>query len=77
MYSVMANGAMDPLIAGLICLATGHFRVLKDSLQHLYEYTKEDLEKQELKISSEQVYESNLIYKKIQDCVKHHNAILQ
>lgn len=68
---------MDPLIAGLVCLATGHFKVLKDNLQHLYKYTKEDLEKQGLKVSPKQVYKCNLFYKKVQECIKHHNAVLE
>lgn len=77
MYTTIANGAMDPLIAGIVCLATGHFKVLKDNLQHLYEYTKEDLEKQGLRVESKQVYNCGLFYTKIQECVRHHIAILE
>nr|XP_015839868.1 PREDICTED: odorant receptor 46a, isoform A-like [Tribolium castaneum] len=76
-YGCVANGAMDPLIAGLVCLAAGHFKVLKDNLQYLYKYTREDLEKQRIKIPTNQIFKCKLFHQKLKDCIRHHIAILQ
>ncbi|KAH0813471.1 hypothetical protein GEV33_009320 [Tenebrio molitor] len=74
-YVGLACAAIDPLIAGLICHATGQLEVLKENLQHL-----DDLvDKKTAKIYDEQApfIKCNFIYGRIKECVLHYNIIIR
>ncbi|XP_068909841.1 odorant receptor Or1-like [Tenebrio molitor] len=73
-YVGLACATIDPLIAGLICHATGQLQVLKRNLQHLDEY----VDKQVAKTYGREptaVIKSKVIYDKIKECVLHYNVI--
>ncbi|XP_063912174.1 odorant receptor Or1-like [Zophobas morio] len=76
-YAAYSSGAIDPLIAGLACHATGQIRVLKDNLQYLNEYAGEELTRRNYRHDEGNILKSRIIYNKIKECVDHHDAILE
>jgi hypothetical protein len=76
-YAAYSSGAVDPLIAGLACQATGQLRVLKDNLQYLNEHADEEMSKKTNIHSDERRIKSRIIYNKIKQCIDHHDAILE
>lgn len=71
-YSAYCNATVDPLISGLSFQATTQIKILKDNLKHLSQDTEEEYDKQRVKIFSK----SDIMYRKIVQCVGHHNLIL-
>ncbi|KAJ3666963.1 hypothetical protein Zmor_002379 [Zophobas morio] len=61
-YMSLSNAAIDPLIGGLCCLASGHLQVLKNNLQNLHTKSAES--------------SSDTMKRNIKKCVKYHSAIL-
>ncbi|XP_064212452.1 odorant receptor Or1-like [Tribolium castaneum] len=71
-YASIACAVIDPLIAGLASLASGQVEVLKDNLENLSKYTREQmLEKGIICNKFDEVFYAN-----VRKCVDHHNAIL-
>ncbi|RZC35895.1 uncharacterized protein BDFB_003881 [Asbolus verrucosus] len=75
-YAAFSSGAIDPLIAGLACQATGQLQVLKDNLQYLNDYVDEEISSKTHLHCEERVTRSRIMYNKIKQCVDHHDAIL-
>jgi hypothetical protein len=74
-YVGLACAAIDPLIVGLICQATGQLEVLKENLQHLDDH----VDKKIAKLYDEQAsyIKCNFIYGRIKECVLHYNIIIR
>ncbi|KAJ3666961.1 hypothetical protein Zmor_002379 [Zophobas morio] len=64
-YASIAGAAIDPLLAGLCGLASGHIQVLKHNLKHLDQCTTDS---ESLKIF--------VTRRNIKHCINHHNIIL-
>jgi hypothetical protein len=70
----VATAVVDPLLAGLAFLAAGQLKILKDNLQHLKQYAEEET----VNLPHPTVpSEFKVMFEKIQQCVEHHNSILQ
>ncbi|RZC41684.1 7tm 6 domain containing protein [Asbolus verrucosus] len=75
-YPGLGSAAIDPLIGGLPCLVTGQLKILKDNLEFLSE-NAEELEQIVNQMPNSKIFtKSEIIYEKIKQSVKHHNAIL-
>lgn len=66
-YPTISLAVIDPLVSGLAYHAAGHIRILKDNLEHLYEYSTEN----------NTLPSSLTIYNSIRKCAMHYNEILR
>lgn len=74
-YGSVACAVIDPIISGLLSLTSGQIEVLKDNLQNLSEYTKNEfLRKRD---NNKQDKTNLLLYDNIKKCINHHNAVLK
>jgi hypothetical protein len=68
---------IDPLLAGLTSQAATQLKILKNNLQYLYEHAEQETENIDIHPTEKELLKSEIIYKKIKFCIKHHNAILE
>lgn len=76
-YTSFCTGVIDPLIAGLAYHATNQVIILKDNLQHLGKSADEQINRGNTNIPEQSLTQSELIYNKIRQCIRHHNLILK
>ncbi|XP_068909818.1 odorant receptor Or1-like [Tenebrio molitor] len=76
-YTSFCTGVIDPLIAGLAYHATSQVIILKDNLQHLGKSADEQINRGNTNIPEQSLTQSELIYNKIRQCIRHHNLILK
>jgi hypothetical protein len=72
-YAGLAGTLINPLIGGLAYHATGQLKILKNDLQHLGDQTELEVTKN---YNADDLTKCKILYKKIQQCIVHHNAIL-
>lgn len=76
-YAAHAHAILDTLSSGLIVLATGQVRVLKDTLFHLQKYTDDVLNLEVVPKQDLEKRRAELMLERIKKCVKHHQAIVK
>lgn len=77
-YGASSHCVLDTLAAGLIAVAGGQLKILKDTLQHLTKYTNLELKYMiNLKRSEVEKIKDDIMYEKVKTCVKHHKAIIE
>lgn len=64
---------LNTLFAGLIIMASAQLRVLKNTLSNLEKYAQCDFRKQRLEFRESK---STILYERIRNCVKHHQAVV-
>lgn len=75
----ISNAAADTLISGLIYHATGQLRILKHNLIHLSQHAEAQVLKESghMSLEAQETLKAKIIYTKIKNCIKHHDAIIQ
>ena len=73
-YPAIASSAVEPLIAGLACLAAAHLSVLKDNLQYMHRYSEEECPLKNVEVNW---HKNRAIFQEIQKCIKHHYVVLK
>ncbi|KAJ3656627.1 hypothetical protein Zmor_015687 [Zophobas morio] len=69
-----SNGAIDPLLSGMMYHITAQIKILKNNLQFLGEDVDETLAQHS---TTSDFMQAKVLYRKIQSCVQHHMAILE
>lgn len=76
-HGAHSHCALDTLSAGLMAIACGELRVLKNTLQNLTKYTELNLEEEHVEKCDVEKRRRELLYRNIRNCIKHHEAIVE
>ncbi|XP_063912009.1 odorant receptor Or1-like [Zophobas morio] len=75
----LLNGAIDPLIGGLLYYAATQIKILKDNLENMSEYAEEQFNEVKSGDIEEGVIElkSKIVYQRLKFCAKLHKTIIK